>query len=108
MKQMDASELPISGRWLHSFEEDSGDVRVYRPEGYDFPPARGRAGIELLPDGTFIDMQIGPTDAHQNVQGRWEYVGTGIIRLSFDDPQRDRAVEIVECGEQKLCLRQRS
>lgn len=109
MKRMDASELPISGRWLHSFEEDSGDTRVYRPADSELPRARGRAGIEFLPDGTFIDRQIGPTDAPQEVRGRWEYVGAGVVRLSFADAnQQDRTVEIVQCDEQKLCLRQGS
>lgn len=109
MKRMDASGLPITGRWLHSFEEDSGETRVYRPADSELPRARGRQGVEFLPDGTFIEMQIGPTDVPQEVRGRWENVGTGVVRLSFDDPNRqDRTVEVVQCDEQKLCLRQGS
>lgn len=122
MKRMDAdsserpdtdastSELPISGQWLHSFEEDAGGVQVYRPLDYAFPPVRqGREGIEFLPDGTFIDKSVGPADAHVKTQGRWEYAGSGTVRLTFDDPQRQaRVVEVVECDKQKLCLRQSS
>jgi hypothetical protein len=105
-----APELPISGQWLHSFEEDTGDVQVYRPLDHEFPPARrGREGIEFLPDGTFIDKSVGPADAHVKTQGRWEYAGSGTVRLTFEDPQRRaRVVEVVECDEQKLCIRRSS
>ncbi len=43
------SDLPpeLFQHWMHSHEEDSGDVQVYRPADYDFPPARGRRGFEL-------------------------------------------------------------
>lgn len=37
----------LQRRWLHSHEEDTADVRVYRPAEYPFPPARGRDGFEF-------------------------------------------------------------
>jgi hypothetical protein len=41
-------------RWMHSHEEDEGDLRVYRPASYKFPPARGRRGLEFKPDGELV------------------------------------------------------
>lgn len=44
----------LTGRtWLRSPEEESGDVRVYRPENHPFPPARGREGLTFHGDGRF-------------------------------------------------------
>src|SRR3712207_9425551 len=60
----------VTGRWLHSFEEDHGDVTVYRPPDHDFPPARGRRGIEFSPDGSFTEWVIGRGDAPQAVPGQ--------------------------------------
>ncbi|GGF91673.1 hypothetical protein GCM10007304_02020 [Rhodococcoides trifolii] len=59
------------GRWTHSFEEDHDDVTVYRPQGYDFPRARGRAGLEFRPDGSFVDWSIGAGDARTARAGSW-------------------------------------
>lgn len=49
-------------RWWHSFEEDHDDVAVYRPDGFDFPPARGRRGIEIDPDGSMVELGLGADD----------------------------------------------
>ena len=58
--------------WQHSFEEDHGDIRVFRPAEYPFPPARGRAGIEFRPDGTSVRYAIGRGDAPTPQPGRWQ------------------------------------
>jgi hypothetical protein len=55
------------GRWVHAHEEDEGDVRVYRPAGYDLPPARGRRGLEFRPDGEVVVYGPGPADKPQAV-----------------------------------------
>ena len=85
----------ILQRWGHSFEEDTDDVTVYRPAEYEFPRARGRAGIEFQPDGTFIDWAIGPADAPRGIYGRWQMEGSGLVRVFFEGgeraPQEDRA-----------------
>ena len=63
------AELPpeLIRRWVHAHEEDEGDVRVYRPAGYDLPPARGRRGLEFRPDGEVIVYGPGPADKPQAV-----------------------------------------
>ena len=96
-------------KWMHSFEEDSGDVKVYRPEGYSFPRARGRAGIEFHADGTLTEWRIGRGDAPTGVQGRWQLKGPNEIRASFtsDPASAPFTLVIVECTDQILKVKRR-
>jgi hypothetical protein len=95
-------------KWGHSFEEDTGDIVVYRPAHYDFPRARGRAGIEFRADGEFVDWTIGPGDAQQGVNGRWQVEAPGRMRISFAGAIRPpRVLEIVQCDANMLRVRQR-
>src|SRR5438067_5415234 len=48
--------------WIHSHEEDKGDVKVYRPSTFNFPLSRGRDGFEIMQNGTFIMYSIGKAD----------------------------------------------
>ena len=48
--------------WMHSHEEDSGDVRATARLSYAFPPARGRRGLEFKPDGELVLYGPGPSD----------------------------------------------
>ena len=76
-------------RWVHSREEDEGELRVYRPAGYDLPPARGRRGIEFRPGGELLVYGPGPADKPEAKPGR------------MDD------VEIVSVAPDRLTLRWR-
>ena len=78
------------GRWVHAHEEDEGDVRVYRPAGYDLPPARGRRGLEFRPGGEVIVYGPGPADRPQ-----------AVARMKAPD----RAFEIVSVEPDRLQLR---
>ena len=73
------------GTWMRSQEEDKDPNTtwlLYRPDSYDFPPARGRSGFTLLKDGTFILIQPSPVDGRQEKPGKWKLVSPGIIRIS--------------------------
>ncbi len=59
-------------KWHHSFEEDKNDIMVFRPETFNFPPARGRSGMEFKDDGTFIQIKVGSTDVNQSIKGEWK------------------------------------
>ncbi|MEU2540657.1 hypothetical protein [Streptomyces iakyrus] len=99
---------PSSGlfrSWLHSYEEDHEDVRVYRPDDFPFPPARGRRGMEFAPDGTFVDHPLGRGDAPGAVPGRWRLVPDRRIELTFDGDRPDRELEIVRCDADVLQVR---
>lgn len=103
------NKLPneIFRKWGHSFEEDTGNMTVYRPAEYDFPRARGRAGIEFKPDGKFIDWGIGLTDAQRGVNGHWRMEGPGRVRISFEGNVRPpRILEILQCDAGVLKVRQ--
>lgn len=57
--------------WVHSFEESSGQRRVYRPVTYSFAPARGRDGFEIRENGIFISHQIAPGDGNMTIEEKW-------------------------------------
>lgn len=73
------------GTWMRSQEEDkdpNATWLLYRPESYDFPPARGRSGFSLLKDGTFTLIQPSPVDGRQEKPGKWTMVSNGYFRIS--------------------------
>ncbi|WFB06896.1 hypothetical protein LRS74_07440 [Streptomyces sp. LX-29] len=91
---------------MHSFEEDTEGVAVYRPTGYDFPLARGRRALEFTPDGTFVDHPIGRGDAPATAAGRWRTTDGRRFVASFGDSERpDREVEILHCDDTVLRIR---
>jgi len=105
------NELPneIFRRWVHSFEEDEGDVSVYRPAEYAFPRARGRREMEFRPDGSFIHWMIGPADARQPASGHWRVEGSNRVHVSFEgDSRPPRILEVQQCDAEALKVRQRA
>src|SRR4051812_8827250 len=74
--------------WIHSQEEDAAGVDVYRPEGFTFPPSRGRTGFQLNPDGGFMEDEIEPGDGGVQVSGRWTLRGPGQVAVSFPGTSR--------------------
>jgi hypothetical protein len=61
---MNARPPADGGAWAHSFEEDEGDIRVYRPRAtFAFPPSRrGRETLEFDPSGRASAGMPGPDD----------------------------------------------
>jgi hypothetical protein len=86
-------------QWMHSHEEDSGDVQVYRPASYRFPPARGRYGFELKPDGEAVLYGPGPADKPEASTERWSSSDAGGVRVG------DRELEIVSVDSDRLTAR---
>jgi hypothetical protein len=89
--------------WLRSPEEERGALRVYRPEGHPFPPARGREGLTFHSDGRFdyhapgrAGMEIGtwrevPGGVRADVAGQQivlhiREVGDDVLRLEWPHP----------------------
>ena len=73
------------GTWMRSQEEDKdpdASWLLYRPDSYDFPPARGRSGFTLLKDGTFTLIQPSPVDGRQEKSGKWTMGAPGFFRIS--------------------------
>ncbi|GAB2530303.1 hypothetical protein GCM10027189_07680 [Rufibacter soli] len=92
--------------WLHSYEEDSAEVRSYRPNTFDFPPSRGRTGFSLLENGTFVRYGIAPTDGLEEQPGRWKAHGKNEIQVQYDNPSNaPETLEIISVTEDKITLR---
>ena len=96
-----------TGRWMHSFEEYHDDVLVYRPADYDFPRARGRDGIELASDGTFVEWAIGRGDAQEAVPGRWRAAEDGALEVTTDRGGQ-QVLEILSTAPDRLEVRRRA
>ncbi|MGL5793498.1 MAG: hypothetical protein ACRC06_03680 [Waterburya sp.] len=92
--------------WIHSREEDTDKVKVYRPSDYQFPPSRGRDGFEIKEDGEFIQYGIGATDRPQEMIGSWQAEGDNKIRISLKNQRQDSyTMQIVSCEERLLKIR---
>jgi hypothetical protein len=72
-------------RWFNSFEEDVDTVKVYRPEGFDFPLARGRTGFSFLPEGKFEQYDIAPTDGLEKTMGTWQMESNEMVRVQLSN-----------------------
>ena len=102
-----ASMKQLEGTWLVSHEENRGDTLVYRPNTYNFPPARGRTGFALKPFGRFEQFDIAPTDGLQGREGSWTADGNTRLRIHLTDGQSpDYTLEIISLDKQVLKLRQ--
>ncbi len=96
----------IFKQWIHSREEDTEKVKVYRPSDYQFPPSRGRDGFEIKKNGEFIRYGIGPTDRPQKITGTWKAEGENQIRVSFEaQRQESYTMQVVSCDERLLKVR---
>jgi len=82
--------------WLHANEEDTDDLKIYRPNTYPFPPSRGRTGFGLDADGTFRLLAIAPTDGLEEHTGKWEMVNQNLMRITFaENEAEDFQLELI-------------
>ncbi len=93
----------LLGKWFHSHEEDLNGVVTYRPEGYDFPPARGRRGCNFLDKGGYEQYEIAPTDGLQTVKGSWKQEGEkNVIINLYTTRKLIYNLEIIELNKKIL------
>ena len=59
--------------WIRSFEDDKDGKQAYRPETYEFPPARGREGWRFEEDGLLTKQAIAATDGYVPQRGKWSF-----------------------------------
>ena len=73
----------LSGAWTHSFEEDDGDVQVYRPSNsFTFPSARrARETLEFAAPGQVVTGVPGPDDRLQRASSSLTSMGMGRFRI---------------------------
>ena len=85
----------LAKAWLHSFEEDTGELLVYRPDDYDFAPSRRpRDGIDLRPGGELVTATPGPDDRRVRSSTTWEWrngqliLGSDVFEVASADSER--------------------
>ncbi|MEN9520249.1 MAG: hypothetical protein RLZZ381_2837 [Cyanobacteriota bacterium] len=99
------SNLPsaIFQHWIHSREEDTEMVKVYRPSSYQFPPSRGRDGFEIKKNGEFIQYGIGATDRPQKITGTWQAEEDNRIKITWENQnQKSYTMQVLSCDERLL------
>ena len=106
METMDQGAAPLSGSWTHSFEEDQGDILVYRPtHSFAFPPARGRETLEFGAGGQLTEQTPGPDDRPRAAASRWRALGMNRFQLGGTANAPGRVIEIVEHTPEILKIR---
>src|SRR5688500_4304443 len=98
----------LTGLWYHAFEEDEGDIMVFRPESHPLPPARGRRQLRFDPDGTIVFSAIGRGDAPEPLAGEWTRGGEQIALSFAGGTGPRRLLEIVEARPDMLRVRERT
>jgi hypothetical protein len=93
----------LHGRWVHSHEEDTEAEMVFRPPTHAFPPSRGRASLQLDPDGGYVERAPGPVDAPEESHGRWSVEGDHLL---LDEAAGKVPVwEMANVGDDRLTLK---
>jgi hypothetical protein len=108
-KSKNAMDALFDTVWKHSYEDNEGDVWVYRPENYDFPPSRGRAGFQLFADGRFVELAIAPTDGIEARQGTWTK-GSSETQLQIrfaNSPEHNFEMEVLEVQKNILKIKRK-
>ncbi len=96
---------PFTDRvWLRSLEEETGDVRVYRPDGYPFPPARGREGLSFHSDGLLDYLVPGRDDRPTAEPGTWQADPGDPARLTARVAGRTIGLHVRSVGPDELRL----
>jgi len=83
----------LVGKWIHSHEEDTADLVVYRNADYPFPPSRGRRAITLEKEGVAIAEYPGPDDRQARSTGTWTLHGD---ILTISTPGWSHTFKLVE------------
>jgi len=94
----------LQGRWVHSHEEDTADEMIFRRPDRPFPPSRGRASIDLAPDGSYRESSPGPVDVPEEHAGSWTLEGDRLV-LGGDAAHPRHAWTIATVEPHRLVVR---
>lgn len=101
----DVTPEVLQRRWLHSHEEDGDDEMVFRPASFKFPPSRGRAGFDLKPNQSYVDIGIAPTDGPQESTGTWKLQDDQLQLFNRSSATPTRTLQIVSADKDRLVVR---
>ncbi len=79
----DPTQMLINKTWVHSFEEDKGEIKCFRSDDYEFPPARGREKVSIKAGGKLTYYQIGPADGYVDRNGKWELIDNTTVKITL-------------------------
>jgi hypothetical protein len=100
----------LTGHWRHSHEEDEANgIAVFRPIAFPFPPSRGRAEFELLPDGHACFCAVGRGDQLQKHPCYWhiDFQNNGPFLIIDDSNKRLLVAQLISCHRNQLRIRYR-
>ena len=96
----------IFNKWRHSHEENVGNIDVFRPATFRFPPSRGRLGFEIKPNGEIILHDIAAADGIAIKTGRWTFIPPDSIVTDFSpNTARKFHFKIVSCTREMLKIK---
>ena len=99
-------ETCIQRRWLHSHEEDTDSVSVYRPSDYNFPASRGRIGYEFRPEGELLYLGIAPADGTVDTNGHWAIESGNLVRIVVpSEGMSPLLLTVLSCDNDKLTVK---
>ena len=91
---------------MHSHEEDTAGVTVYRGKDHPFPPSRGRTGFELWADGRAVYLGIDAADGLSRTPARWATEGGEQVSLTLGTERLPSVVlHVLSCGPDTLTVR---
>ena len=105
MAAKDATPELLQKRWLHSHEEDSDTEMVFRPASFKFPPSRGRAGFDLKPNQSYIDIGIAPADGPLESVGTWKLQDNQLQLFKRSSSTPARTLQIVSADKNRLVVK---
>jgi hypothetical protein len=92
--------------WIHSWEEDSDDIRTYRPVGSDLPLSRRpRHILAFEADHRFVSHVGGAADARITIEGRWDMTEPSRLTIQWEPSQEQTILDILECSDDLLRVR---
>ncbi len=93
----------LEQKWTHSFEEDTAEESIYRPEGFALAPARGRAQFSLKAHGELLRTPIGRDDVRLQEKGTWKLSGDHLLLETADGALHQ--YHLKEVTSEKLVLK---
>ena len=103
---MDETRL-LARKWLHAYEEDSDGNEVFRPEGSNLPPSRGREILDLRQGAAATKSIPGPDDRSKAVARTWSLDMGRVLTLGSSGKGPGMAYEIVSVAQDRLVLKRK-
>ena len=91
--------------WIHSYEEDTKEIKVYRPASYDFPFGWNREKMKIMENRVIVLYEIAPNDAMNSTKASWD-LDESTLKIVFPNNSRETVeYTIVECNKTILKLK---